>query len=98
METPHALMLSENDNVASVLADVAEGANVLVRFGGRSRTVQASERIPFAFKMALTDISKGSGVYKYGECIGLASKDIHQGQLVHIHNIEGARGRGDLAR
>jgi altronate dehydratase small subunit len=51
----------------------------------------------FGFKLALTDISKGSKVIKYGETIGLASQDIKQGQLVHIHNIEGARARGDLA-
>ena len=33
---------------------------------------------------------------KYGESIGVASSDIQEGQLVHVHNLEGARGRGDL--
>jgi altronate dehydratase small subunit len=36
-------------------------------------------------------------VLKYGESIGVASSDIQMGQLVHVHNLEGARGRGDLA-
>ncbi len=53
--------------------------------------------IPFGFKMAVTGIARGAQVIKYGESIGIASRDISPGQLVHIHNIEGARGRGDLA-
>ena len=28
--------------------------------------------------------------------IGRASIDIQSGELVHVHNIEGTRGRGDL--
>ena len=34
-------------------------------------------------------------VRKYGEIIGLATKDIQQGEYVHVHNIESCRGRGD---
>ena len=33
---------------------------------------------------------------KYAHVIGKASKDISVGELVHVHNIEGNRGRGDL--
>jgi altronate dehydratase small subunit len=46
--------------------------------------------------MAVTDIARGEPVVKYGEMIGKASQDIRKGALVHIHNLEGARGRGDL--
>jgi len=32
---------------------------------------------------------------KYGEPIGIATRDIRSGQHVHVHNLESARGRGD---
>jgi altronate dehydratase small subunit len=34
-------------------------------------------------------------VIKYGETIGLATSDISPGEHVHVHNVEGQRGRGD---
>ena len=47
-------------------------------------------------KIAVEDIPQGAQVMKYGESIGIASTDIKVGGQVHVHNIEGARGRGDL--
>ena len=96
MDAPQALMLSGRDNVASVLANVAPGTDVVIRPGPANTTVKAAEAIPFGFKMAVTGIAKGTHVIKYGETIGMASRDIRPGELVHIHNIEGTRGRGDL--
>ena len=92
-----ALTLSEKDNVATALEEVEAGAEVGVRLGGEITTIKASERIPFGFKVALADIARGSHVIKYGESIGIASSDIRGGELVHVHNLEGGRGRGDLA-
>jgi altronate dehydratase small subunit len=97
MDSVQALRLSSKDNVANVLADVPPGAEVVLRPDQNDARIKALERIPFGFKIAVTDITKGSSVIKYGESIGIASRDIRPGQLVHIHNVEGARGRGDLA-
>jgi len=91
-------MLAEADNVATVIDDIDSGAEVPVLLGKEARTVKALERIPFGFKMAVTDITRDAQVVKYGEPIGKASSDIKKGELVHIHNVEGARGRGDLAK
>jgi altronate dehydratase small subunit len=91
------LVISKADTVATALEDIAAGTETTVRLGGQVSTIWALERIPFGFKIALTDISRGAHVIKYGESIGVASSDIQMGQLVHVHNIEGARGRGDLA-
>lgn len=91
-------MLSEADNVATAIEDIDAGTEVPVRLGKEVKKINALERIPFGFKMAVADISKGARVVKYGESIGIASSDIKKGQLVHVHNLEGARGRGDLAR
>jgi altronate dehydratase small subunit len=96
MGSGEALKLEEKDNVATSLADLEPGTEVRVRWGKEVTRIKSLEKIPFGFKLALIDLSKGSNVIKYGEIIGVASKDIKTGQLVHVHNIEGARGRGDL--
>ncbi len=93
-----AMMLSEEDNVATCLEEVSSGTSVEVQLGEQTRRVVAIEAIPFGFKIATADIAKGSQVKKYGESIGIASEDIREGDLVHIHNLEGTRGRGDLVK
>ncbi len=93
-----ALKLSEKDNVATSLTDIEPGAEMSVRWGTEVIQIKPLEKIPFGFKVALNDIHQGSIVIKYGEAIGIASQDIKQGQLVHVHNVKGARGRGDLAK
>ncbi len=98
MAEKRALKLNPKDNVASVMEEISSGDNVLVQGGNETRSLQAVERIPFGFKVATADIGKGDPVIKYGEIIGKASKHIQKGALVHIHNIEGARGRGDLQK
>ena len=98
MASKGALMFSPNDNVATVLEDVKAGAEVPVRLGKEVSKAKSLENIPFGFKIAMADIAKGADVIKYGETIGTASQNIKQGELVHIHNMEGGRGRGDLRK
>ena len=98
MASRGALMLSAKDNVATVLEDIEVGTDVPVRLAREVRNIKALERIPFGFKMAVVPIAKGVEVVKYGEAIGIASLAINEGELVHIHNLEGARGRGDLTK
>ena len=98
MSAKGALMLSTVDNVATAVDDIEPGMDVEVRLGRSARSVRALEKIPFGFKVAAADIAKGAAIVKYGESIGVASVDIKKGQLVHIHNLAGARGRGDLAQ
>lgn len=97
MEAKRALIISGKDNVATALQDVDAGAPIAARLGQEVVEVSALEKIPFGFKVALGDIAKGEPVYKYGEIIGRASQPIKKGELVHVHNVEGTRGRGDLA-
>jgi len=58
--------------------------------------VTVCEKIPFGFKVALVDIPEGGDIYKYGEVIGRSTCPIRAGDMVHVHNIVGTRGRGDL--
>jgi altronate dehydratase small subunit len=98
MDAPTALMITAKDNVATAIQPAEPGSDVLIRVGNEVRTVRALDAIPFGFKIAVSRIPAGSNVIKYGEPIGIASSDIEPGRLVHIHNIEGARGRGDLEK
>lgn len=86
-----ALRLSGKDNVVTCLRAVEKGA--AVDAGGE--TVLAAEDIPVFHKMAIAPIAAGSLCYKYGEIIGVATRDIAPGEHVHVHNIESTRGRGD---
>ena len=85
------LLLSEKDNILTCTKDVKKG-DVLDEMGVK---ITALNDIPIYHKIARVFIPKGSEVYKYGEIIGAASRDIQPGEHVHVHNLEGLRGRGD---
>ena len=53
--------------------------------------------IPSGHKFATRPIAAGALIHKYGQMIGRASAPIATGEHVHVHNVEGIRGRGDLA-
>jgi altronate dehydratase small subunit len=98
MTYKRGLILHPKDNVASVLDEVFLGETVEAKRGNDVTLVEALERIPFGFKLAVTEIAPGDPIIKYGEMIGQASQAIQRGALVHIHNLAGTRGRGDLRR
>jgi altronate dehydratase small subunit len=89
------LVMSHNDNVATLLVDVKKGGQVTYECKQELLFIEALTDIPFGHKMAIQPIAKGGKVLKYGECIGVASADITIGEYIHVHNIEGVRGRGD---
>ncbi|MEG1632633.1 MAG: UxaA family hydrolase [Oscillospiraceae bacterium] len=82
---------SESDNVVTCCAPIALGDEVAVG----EKTVTAAQPIPVYHKMAISAIAAGAQVFKYGQPIGVASRDILPGQHVHVHNLESDRGRGD---
>ena len=70
-------------------------AGELVLVDGRE--IRVRDDIPKFHKLAIAEIPRGAAVYKYGEVMGVASRDIHVGEWAHIHNIDSTRGRGDKA-
>lgn len=98
MPAKRALIMHPSDNVATAVEEIARGEEVRVPVGKAFRGLVAAEPIPFGFKIALQDIARGEIIRKYGETIGKASAPIATGALVHIHNLEGTRARGDLER
>ena len=85
------LLLSDKDNVLTCTLDIKKGQNL--DFEGTM--IQAASDIPAYHKIARVFIKAKEKVYKYGEVIGIASIDIQPGEHVHVHNLEGKRGRGD---
>lgn len=85
------LKIHEKDNVATCLRQLAPGETI----HWENLKLTANEHIPQYHKIALTHIPTSSPIYKYGQIIGLATKEIFQGDYVHVHNIESTRGRGD---
>lgn len=92
-----SIVMSNEDNVATLLKDVEEGEHVFYFFEETKENVITKQNIPFGHKVAIKPIAKGENVMKYGEVIGAATYEIIPGQHVHVHNIEGIRGRGDKA-
>lgn len=91
-----AVLMNENDNVATVLVDIEAQIFVTASYGDKKLNVKLLQSIPFGHKFAVGSIKKGEKIYKYGEIIGVASSDIATGEHVHVHNLEGTRGRGDI--
>jgi len=85
--------MDPSDNVATLLSDVNKDERVRVVIGEESREEQIRERIPFGHKFALTRIPRGKDVIKYGEIMGRTTRDVKPGYHVHVHNVEGLRGR-----
>ena len=79
-----------NDNIATARVEI-EAGTILSREVGDDITLR--DRIPFGHKLALESIAKGEPVLKYGQRIGVATRDIVAGDLVHVDNLAGERGR-----
>ena len=86
-----AVLCNSKDNVVTATSVIRAGT--LLDLSGGKR-IEVREEIPFAHKIALRRISRGGAVIKYGERIGRATRVIQPGELVHIHNVTGERGKG----
>ncbi len=87
------ILLNAADNVAVALSDLAPGETIELDGGALS----VRDEIPAGHKAAVADIGAGEAVYKYGQIIGFASKEIKAGQHVHTHNLAMGRFGRDYA-
>ncbi len=51
-------------------------------------TIQAMEDIPLGHKIALSELSEGDSVIKYGHSIGRTTASIAKGAHLHVHNTK----------
>ena len=72
--------LNNNDNVATALKDLD--------IGDATQNIRSIHKIPKGHKIALRKISKGEKIIKYDQLIGIASKDIDEGEHVHVDNTD----------
>jgi len=85
------LVIHPDDNVGVALITLNAGGKI----DYLEKSINVINDIPYGFKVALKNIKKGRSVIKYGEIIGISSKNILCGEKVHVHNCESLRGRGD---
>lgn len=95
-----AIKVNAKDNVATIFArELVAGDLLEIRDPvGAAEEIKINDPIPYGHKVAVSPIKKGESIIKYGEEIGLASKDISIGDHVHVHNLDSNRGRGDLIK
>lgn len=93
-----ALVMDAKDHVATAIKDLKPGDRITYRVANDVHSLTIMEAIPFGHKVAIVPIPAGTHVCKYGEVIGRATGDIAKGCHVHVHNVEGIRGRGDQAQ
>ena len=87
-----AIVISEQDSVATATRNIKAGEKVKVSSGGKEYELLVKDDIKFLHKFALRDIKKDEKVLKYGWVIGQATGDISRGEHVHVHNLHSLRG------
>jgi altronate hydrolase len=75
--------LDPADPVGLARVDLEPG----VELDAGGRRVRLREAVPRGHKLALIDLPAGTEVRKYGQPIGLATRDIAAGEHVHEHNL-----------
>jgi len=78
-----AIKVEDRDDVAVAMEPLAAGEVINVR----GAFVSLSEAIPAGHKFAVTPVSAGQPVLRYGFPIGTARTDIVPGAHVHTHNV-----------
>ena len=81
MSAPLVIKVTDKDNVAIAVQDIA--ADTLVLPG-----LTAGEPIPQAHKIALTDIPKGGEIIRYGVVLGYAKDAIPMGSWINEHMLD----------
>lgn len=76
--------IAKNDNTAVALSLLKKGEVISLS----KNDIVIKEDIPINFKVAITDIKKGDNIIKYGYTIGIATKDINSGYIIHSHNLK----------
>lgn len=78
------IQIHEMDTVAVALKGLSKGTKI--KHG--NMVISVLENIPRGHKIALVPIAEGDKVMKYGNPIGLATKQILPGEWVHTHNMK----------
>ncbi|RSL33972.1 D-galactarate dehydratase [Salibacterium salarium] len=89
------MMMKPEDSVAVALAAIEKGTTLTVACQQERFEITLKHAISFGHKFAVKAMKQGDDVIKYGEVIGSTLRPVEIGEHVHVHNVEGKRGRGD---
>ncbi len=100
MEIKLALKVNDKDNVATIFANgITDGTEVEIRDKkGNAETVTVIGDVPYGHKIAVRDIKKGELINKYGEEIGIATKDIKKASMCMFTTWTACAAAGDWAK
>jgi altronate dehydratase len=94
--TKLAIRIDAQDNVAMAMETLVAGETLSVLSDEAQEVdrVTVITDVPLAYhKVALSEISRGDAIFKYGEVIGYATTPIERGEWVHLHNVESVNYR-----
>ncbi|MBS1154586.1 MAG: hypothetical protein H6R07_510 [Proteobacteria bacterium] len=90
----HFVVHDQKDTTGVVVVEGIEAGQALTGWlmdKDETLTISVRDAIPIGHKLALTDITEGSDVIKYGEVIGRAVAPISAGAHLHVHNVKTKR-------
>lgn len=82
-----ALLISDQDNVVTVIKELKAGEEVTY-LAGEEYVSMITTGVPAYHKVACRDIKKGEEIIKYGQVMAVATCDIKAGEHVHTHNVK----------
>lgn len=90
------LVHHKDDSVGVAVEDLKQNEKAKGKFLDTSKEIEinVSEDVLLGHKIALKNVKSGETIFEYGEKIGVATKDIKQGEHVHVHNIKSLRWGG----
>lgn len=88
MDLRHIVFSSE-DNVAVVLESARSGDTL----EAMNKVITVLSDIPRGFKVAIVEIAEGAEVFKYGQTLGVTTRKICPGEIVHSHNLKSGLSR-----
>ena len=94
MSIPQLLVHNPEDNVGVVVVEgLSAGTDMLcvVTHDNTDFTLTAKADVPIGHKIALSDLTEGDTIIKYGEDIGKMVGDCEKGDHVHVHNLKTKR-------
>lgn len=84
----NAILINEKDNVVTTLEPTEKDTKICYKEKDTTLEIMLLNDVPSYHKVSTVDIQKGQNIIKYGEIIGIATKDITKGQHVSHLNID----------
>ncbi len=83
----NALVIIPSDSVAVAIEELAPGGTAYYVVNGEEQETTIVTEVPIYHKFARVAIKEGEEVYKYGQSIGKATRNIKVGEHVHTQNL-----------